>query len=97
MSFKVGDISHKKWIEINTKYPTINLILEKLYKYTGYLDEKTINEAIDIYTYLLSINISPQNAIRRWDVYQKKYKCSDIHSNFLKFCTFRIEQTIKIL
>jgi len=64
MNFKVGDLSQSEWIKINTKYPTINLILDILRKQTGILDNKTVKDAIEIYKNLLSKGISPKKAIQ---------------------------------
>jgi hypothetical protein len=63
MNFKVGDLSQSEWVKINTKYPTINLILDILYKQTGILDNRTVNDAIEIYEKLLNKGISPKKAI----------------------------------
>ena len=62
--FKYGDLSQSEWMKINQLYPTINLILDILYKKTSYLDERTIKDAIEIYKNLLSKGISPKEAIR---------------------------------
>ena len=46
MNFKVGDLSQSEWVKINTKYPTINLILDILRKKTGILDDRTVKDAV---------------------------------------------------
>ena len=64
MSFKVGDLSQNEWIKINISYPTIDLILDILYKKTGFLDKRTVKEAVEIYKNLSSKGISPKKAIQ---------------------------------
>ena len=63
MNFKVGDLSQSEWVKINTKYPTIYLILDILRKKTGILDDRTVKDAVEIYKNLLSKGISPKKAI----------------------------------
>lgn len=69
MNFKVGDLSQSEWVKINTKYTTINLILDILHKKTGILDDRTVKDAVEIYKNLLYKVISPKKAIQE----SKKY------------------------
>ena len=62
--FTHGDLSQSEWMKINRSYPTINLILEILYKKTSYLDDRTVKDAVKIYKNLLSKGISPKKAIQ---------------------------------
>jgi len=64
MNFKMGDLSQNEWVKINISYPTINLILDILHKQTGFLDDRTVKDAIEIYKNLLSKCISPKKAIQ---------------------------------
>lgn len=62
--FKYGDLTQNEWMKINQSYPTINLILDILYRQTSYLDDRTVKDAIEIYENLLSKRISPKKAIQ---------------------------------
>lgn len=65
--FRMGDFSQNEWVKLNTNYPYIDIIIDKLYKYSGMLDNLNVNIAITIYKQLLNDGISPRSAIKYWD------------------------------
>ena len=67
--FRIGDLSQNEWIKLNTRYPCINFIVNKLYEYSGILDYYNVNIAIHIYKQLLDMGISPKNALKHWHMH----------------------------
>jgi hypothetical protein len=67
--FRVGDLSQNEWVKLNTNYPCIKIIVDKLYEYSGVLDHFNVNLAINIYNKLLYDGISPKNAMKHWNMH----------------------------
>jgi len=67
--FHIGDLSQNEWVKLNTKYPCIEVIIYKLYKYSGVLDNFNVNIAIEIYRKLLDQGISPKRALKHWNLH----------------------------
>jgi len=67
--FRIGDLSQNEWVKLNTKYPCIKIIIDKLYEYSGKLDKFNTNIAIEIYRKLLDNGISPKNAVKHWNLH----------------------------
>lgn len=67
--FYIGNLSQNEWIKLNTNYPYIHFIVNKLHEYSGVLDDFNVNIAIYIYKQLLYKEISPKNALRHWNLH----------------------------
>ena len=67
--FRIGDLSQNEWVKLNTKYPCIDIIVNKLYEFSGVLDYSNVNIAIHIYKQLLDKGISPKNALKHWHLH----------------------------
>lgn len=67
--FSVGDLSQNEWVKLTTKYPWINIIIDKLYEYSGILDNFNVDIAIEIYQKLLYNGISPKRALNHWNLH----------------------------